>query len=158
MKLDQYFYISKRTYKVRMNNLESPIYPKELNELENSVIKDCFAESVINERYQVGCLHHASMIRRWIIENCNGGNHPSGEIYISKHDLKTLLNLCAKVLQDKSKAEKLLPIETGYFGRGQDYDELYFSKLNYMLNLAAMIIKFLDENKGQHYFVVYEES
>lgn len=52
-----------------------------------------------------------------------------GVITIYKEDAEELLNLCNLVLNDRSKAPKLLPTMDGFFFGDTKYDDIYFKNV-----------------------------
>jgi len=50
-------------------------------------------------------------------------------VEVTKDMLGDLLNRCAEVLADKSKASELLPTTSGFFFGSTEYDDWYFNSL-----------------------------
>jgi hypothetical protein len=75
---------------------------------------------------EVGYWRKANHIHYWFVENVQNGNDDCGNYWVSREKLEELLNVCNKVLTDKSRAEELLPTQSGFFFGGTDYDEYYF--------------------------------
>jgi len=71
----------------------------------------------------------ANHLHQWFVDNCQDGQDDCREAYVSTSQLQELLNLINVVLNDNSKAEDLLPCQSGFFFGGTDYDEWYFANL-----------------------------
>ena len=71
----------------------------------------------------------ANAIHKWFVDNCQEGEDDCRYAYVELGQLKELLDLCKEVQKDHSKAEELLPTQSGFFFGGTDYDEWYFKKI-----------------------------
>lgn len=71
----------------------------------------------------------ANAIHKWFVDNVQDGNDDCRLAYVDIENIKNLLDIINEVLVDHSKAEKLLPVEAGFFFGGQEYDEYYFKEL-----------------------------
>lgn len=68
-------------------------------------------------------------IHAWFVENVQGGNDDCNEYDVSRDQLKELVELCKKVLENKDKASELLETRSGFFFGSTTYDEWYFQGL-----------------------------
>lgn len=68
-------------------------------------------------------------IHQWFVENIQDGKDDCEEYYVSIELLKELLELIKEVLKNKKLAEEELPIQSGFFFGGTDYDEYYWQEL-----------------------------
>lgn len=71
----------------------------------------------------------ANQIHNWFVNQIQDGEDDCKEYYVSKESMQRLVDLCKKVLADRSKAEKLLPSQEGFFFGSTKYDEYYFEDL-----------------------------
>ena len=72
----------------------------------------------------------ANAIHGWILRNTVGEDNDNCQpIEIEGNQLVDLINDCKTVLEDHSKAEKLLPVMEGFFFGSYEYDEWYFEYL-----------------------------
>ena len=71
----------------------------------------------------------ANAIHRWFVNNVQDGVDNCAEYYVSEEDLITLRDICVEVLSDNTKAETLLPTQTGFFFGNPEFDEWYFNDL-----------------------------
>ena len=72
-----------------------------------------------------------NQIHQWFVDNVQDGEDNCGTYFVSRDNLTELLDLCKQVLADHSKADELLPTQGGFFFGSTDYDEWYFSDLEY---------------------------
>lgn len=75
----------------------------------------------------VGYWRKANQIHAWFAERHNLENDV--DVSISRDELAELRQDCELVLADHSKAERLLPTQSGFFFGPTEYDEMYFQDL-----------------------------
>lgn len=73
----------------------------------------------------------ANAIHKWFVDNVQDGVDDCRSYYVSRDNLRNLLEVCETVLKDNSRAEELLPSQSGFFFGGTDYDERYFKDLQH---------------------------
>lgn len=73
----------------------------------------------------------ANAIHRWFVENVQHGEDDCEEYSLEREALEELLGLVTEILEDHSKAEKLLPTQSGFFFGDTNYDEFYFEDLEH---------------------------
>ena len=66
---------------------------------------------------------------------------------MSRGQLKELVDICKKVLDDHSLAEELLPTEEGFFFGSTDYDEYYYKDLE---ETVEMLEPLLEDEVGEY--------
>ena len=98
---------------------------------------------------EAGYWRKQNQIHRWFVENVQEGIDNCGEYYVSKEDLKTLLDLCPKVKADHSLADSLLPSASGFFFGGTEYDEWYFDGID---NTIQILEEALEDERGDYYY------
>jgi hypothetical protein len=79
--------------------------------------------------FRVKYWRKANAIHRWFVNNVQDGVDNCAEYYVSKEELITLRNICVEILDDNTKAETLLPTQTGFFFGNPEFDEWYFNDL-----------------------------
>ncbi len=98
---------------------------------------------------EAGYWRKQNQIHRWFVENVQNGIDNCGDYYVSKDDLKTLLDLCQKVKADHSLADSLLPSASGFFFGGTEYDEWYFDGID---NTIQILEEALEDENGSFYY------
>jgi len=79
--------------------------------------------------------------------------HESCEsIEVTKDMLGMLLDRCNMVLEDKSRADELLPTTSGFFFGSTEYDEWYFKKLEDTIRDITPILSDGDIKDGDLYY------
>lgn len=90
-------------------------------------------------------------VHNWFVENVQN-NIDDCEIYpVSKDKFKELLNICEEILNDYTKAEKLLPTRSGFFFGSTLYNDMYFDDLLYTRNKLEELLNKKD-NKYYYYW------
>ena len=88
----------------------------------------------------------ANAIHQWFVDNCQGGIDECQKSYVDIDDLKKLHKLCCDVLANKTFAEELLPVQSGFFFGSYEYDEYYYSDLSDTKSYLEEVLMF-DWNK-----------
>ena len=102
---------------------------------------------------QVGYWRKANAIHRWFVENVQDGEDDCDyHRPVTKEDLQKLLDLCRSVLNDRSEAGELLPVERGFFFGSYDYDEWYFSDIAQTAQLCERLISEFDFDNYDLYY------
>jgi hypothetical protein len=70
-------------------------------------------------------------IHQWFVDNCAKGVDECQPIYVSRKDLEDLRDLVKDVLIHRNKASVALPTASGFFFGSTEYDEWYWSDLEY---------------------------
>lgn len=158
MGLDMYLYV--RDYKSLSkwdknftNKKVDSFYPKDLQEFARNHIKNNFLSK--QTMYQVGYWRKFNALHNWFVERCADGEDNCQLIYVSHEKFLELKTICEKVLKDHSLAKELLPTQDGFFFGTTEYDEWYFSDLEYTLELFNEIEKLLNKT---NYELLYEAS
>lgn len=73
-------------------------------------------------------------------------------IEVTKDMLGQLLDRCTMVLEDRSRADELLPTSSGFFFGSIDYDEWYFKKLEHTIEKITPILSNGDIKDGDLYY------
>ena len=90
-------------------------------------------------------------VHNWFVENVQN-NIDDCEIYpVSKDKFKELFNICEEILNDYTKAEKLLPTRSGFFFGSTLYNDMYFDDLLYTRNKLEELLNKKD-NKYYYYW------
>ena len=89
-------------------------------------------------------------IHRWFVENVQGGHDNCREYYVSEDQFKKLLDTIDKILNNRSKAPELMPVQHGFFFGGTEYDEYYFEELQRTKDILHYILN--DDSSGEYYY------
>lgn len=71
----------------------------------------------------------ANQIHAWFVDTFMNGQDNCQIVYISWGVLQDLKDICKQVLEDRSRAEELLPTREGSFFGSTEYNEYYFQDL-----------------------------
>jgi len=103
----------------------------------------------------------ANAIHAWFVRECQNGNDDCRRSRVSRAKLKTLRDLCVEITNQKSPeeqrnmAEKNLPTQSGFFFGGTEYDEWYWSSIEYT---AETLTKILESDKLKDHEFAYSAS
>ena len=119
-------YLTKRTH-INQGDFYKPEHTHEIvvkkgGEIDTTI--DPKKISVVIE--DVGYWRKANHIHNWFVKNVQNGKDDCRDYYVSEEALKSLHELCKKVLANKELANELLPTSDGFFFGNTDYDEWYF--------------------------------
>ena len=83
----------------------------------------------------------ANQIHKYFVDKCAGGKDECQDTYVEREHLEDLLNRCETVMKDRSRAEELLPSQSGFFFGSTEYDEWYYQDLEYTIPILKKILK-----------------
>lgn len=92
----------------------------------------------------------ANAIHAWFVRACQDGKDECDETYVERAQLEVLRDTCKAVLDDKSKAESLLPSQSGFFFGGTEYDKYYFEDLQRTYDSLVAILE--EPQVGDFYY------
>jgi hypothetical protein len=110
---------------------------------------------------EVGYWRKANQIHNWFVQNVQDGVDDCNEYYVGIDDVMNLLDVCKQVKADTSKAETLLPPQSGFFFGGTEIDEYYMQDIDYTIQLLENLLKETYKTKdGKDYFTgeIYYQS
>lgn len=90
---------------------------------------------------QLAYWRKANQIHKFFVDKCGDGVDECQEIYVDRDDLKDLLGRCKSILEDHSKAEELLPSQSGFFFGSTEYDQYYFEDLERTVPILKKILE-----------------
>ena len=148
-------YLSKKTYVKNWSHMSE-------DEKHNVTIEGKYAKEIKPERItyieeEIGYWRKANQIHKWFVDNVQRGNDDCGSHYVEASDLEELLESCKAVLEDNSKADRLLPNQSGFFFGSTEYDEWYFDQLEATVEMIEGILSEMKENDA-HYEFYYQSS
>src|SRR5690606_29699482 len=114
-------YLNKRTYVG--NNYRKPEQQVQITMLQNQdevtfpIESEIKQERITNVIEEVAYWRKCNAIHNWFVENVQDGEDDCGDYYVSKEQLKKLVDLCKNLLTNKDigKAKELLPTQGGFF-------------------------------------------
>lgn len=121
--------------------------------LTNSDIK--FGNPSATIVMSVGYWRKANAIHNWFVENVQGGVDECQRAWVSREQLAELKQACDDVLADATKAEELLPPQSGFFFGSTDLDEWYYESLKYT---SKMLNQLLTSDNLKDYDFEYQSS
>lgn len=128
---------------------------------DDKALRDVLEQLKVNDMtikelsYEAGYWRKANQIHKWFVDNVQGGNDNCGEYLVTTEELERLLELVNEVLQNKDKADELLPTHDGFFFGSNLYDESYFDDL---INTKAIIENVLSIVELRKYDIYYSSS
>jgi hypothetical protein len=111
--------------------------------------EDYGAEEV---KFRVAYWRKANAIHQWFVENCQEGNDDCSEYWVSREQLQELVDICEQIMADRSKAEELLPTQSGFFFGDTAYDEWYFMGVEYTVQRFKKILSDTALQKVDFYY------
>ena len=101
---------------------------------------------------EVGYWRKANHIHKWFVDNVQNGNDDCKEYYVDIDDLMNLLDLCKQIKADPSKAEELLPPQSGFFFGGTEIDEYYMHSIDNTIEiLESVLSEKVTNSQGREY-------
>jgi len=151
MGLDMYLY--KKTYVKRWEHIGEENYQIQITK-NGKEVDEIKPERISYIQEEVGYWRKANHIHKWFVENVQNGEDDCGDYYVEISDLTNLLNICKEIKENPSKAEVLLPTQSGFFFGDTQYDEYYFQDLDKTIEIIEGLLKeqSFDKN-GRAYFL-----
>ena len=108
----------------------------------------------VDVKIEVAYWRKANAIHKYFVDNLQGGKDECQTTWVSRSELQNLLDICREVMEDHSKAEKLLPTQSGFFFGSTEYDEYYFDDIERTIKQLTSIL----ENAPSHWEFEYSSS
>lgn len=109
-------------------------------------------ESRITEVVEnVGYWRKANAIHAWFVRNVQDGVDECQPTYVPQEKLEELLDVCKKVMEDRSLAPSLLPSQDGFFFGGTEYDEYYYGDVEETISILTNALKLLEVDGAIYY-------
>lgn len=97
------------------------------------------------EGQEIGYWRKFNALHNYIVNEFNGGVDDCREIILSDIAIEQLLDVLTKVSKDHSLAPTLLPTQSGCFFGSLEYDEWYFKRVDYAIEVFTEALEFLKE-------------
>ena len=104
---------------------------------------------------QIHSWRKSNQIHRWFVDNVQGGLDNCEEYFVSRDNLKELLQDCRRALENRESASDILPTAEGFFFGSTEYDEFYFQDIE---ETAEMLEKLLEEEPENECDFYYQSS
>jgi hypothetical protein len=153
MGLDQYLYASKYVSSAEWR-------PEEVRAEFDSLVASMGAEKMVAKadiksatiQFRVGYWRKANQIHGWFVDNVQGGEDDCREYRVSREQLQELLQLCKEAV--KTKNQKLLEPQEGFFFGSTEIDEYYWGDISETVDLINHVLK----NTPDDYEFIYQSS
>jgi hypothetical protein len=100
----------------------------------------------------------ANAIHKWFVDNVQKGVDDCDSYYVEKDKLEDLIEVCRQILENRSKAQELLPAQNGFFFGSADYDEYYFEYVQRTHDRLQEVIKAVKSDDGWNWSFFYQSS
>ena len=139
MGLDMYLrateYVSRWDYDGNNENDNNPLFDQLVKQFNVSEAIGDTPYGGISLDFPMGYWRKVNAVHNWFVENCGSGVDECQQMYVNRQHLEELKGLCEQVLTDNSLAEELLPTSAGFFFGSTDFDQYYFTDLEYTVKV-----------------------
>lgn len=97
----------------------------------------------------------ANAIHNWFVRNVQNGDDDCKPYWVSREQLKELLQICNQIQLEPEKASELLPSQAGFFFGTTDYDESY---MNDIKRTSNALVKYLYSPRFKNFEFEYQSS
>ena len=105
----------------------------------------------VDVKVEVAYWRKANAIHKYFVDNLQDDVDNCQNTHVSREELQNLLDICNEVMEDRSKAEKLLPTQSGFFFGSTAYDEWYFEDIELTIKQLTSILEDAPERWGFEY-------
>ena len=105
-----------------------------------SAIDFGFSGEVEQVSFEAMYWRKANAIHRWFVSKIQDGVDNCAEYHVSTEDLAELRDICQQVLADPSKADELLPTQSGFFFGSTGIDEWYLEQLQFTVHRLNVLL------------------
>jgi len=102
---------------------------------------NCKNKPVRSVSVEIMTWRKANQIHQWFVEQVQEGTDDCKRYYLSIEKLAALVDVCKKVIVDRSLAKELLPTQEGFFFGSYEYDDMYFQDIQDTLELLVPVLK-----------------
>jgi hypothetical protein len=145
MGLDMYLranqYVSRWDYDGNNADDNNPLFDQLVKQFD---VADAIGDTTfggISVDFPMGYWRKVNSVHNWFVENCGGGVDECQNMYVNRQHLEELKSLCEQVLADHSLAEELLPTSAGFFFGSTDFDQYYYTDLEYTVKVIDRCLK-----------------
>ena len=145
MGLDQYLraseYVSRYDYTPDYDRSENNLFSQIVSQFDVAEHIDSEGFSGLSIDFPMGYWRKVNSVHNWFVMNCGDGEDNCQTMYVSRGNLEELKSLCEQVLANHSLAEELLPTASGFFFGSTDFDQYYFTDLEYTVKVIDRCLK-----------------
>ena len=145
-------YLTGKRYMSKYFDKEDTARIEKVNEVFGFQGEEDADYNAVEVSFRIGYWRKANQIHQWFVDNVQDGVDECQEAYVSREQLQALVDVCKTVLADMSKAEELLPTQSGFFFGGTDYDDWYKGDLEYTVERIEKILKDPALEKASFYY------
>lgn len=164
MGLDMYLYANKYDSKTTYNydeekkdKVSKTFYPRALNKLARKHADNNFLSR--ETFYQIGYWRKFNALHGFIVEHYADGEDNCRKIYLSKDDIKEILNTLKEVKANPNSAMDIMPPTSGFFFGSKDIDEWFIKDVEYSVELFEDVLEMLEKNdKRNNYYEIYYQA
>jgi hypothetical protein len=145
MGLDMYLranqYVSRWDYDGNNADDNNPLFDQLVKQFD---VADAIGDTTfggISVDFPMGYWRKVNSVHNWFVKNCGGGVDECQNMYVNRQHLEELKSLCEQVLADHSLAEELLPTSAGFFFGSTDFDQYYYTDLEYTVKVIDRCLK-----------------
>ena len=122
---------------------------------EDKPLKDKLAEVVghgVSEvQSNAAYWRKANQIHAWFVDNIQDGEDDCKNYWVSREQLRELIDICKQVKADPEKAEELLAPRGGFFFGSTMIDEFYLDDIDRTINQLEAALSKYDDNWEFYY-------
>lgn len=96
---------------------------------------------------ELGYWRKANHIHQFFENELEGDVNDCNKHYFDVDLLTKLREICESIMEDKSKAELLLPTQDGFFFGSLEYDDYYYETTEYTIRLIQKLEEAYEEGK-----------
>ena len=102
----------------------------------------------INIDVKVGYWRKANQIHQWFVDNVQGGEDNCAKYYVSREQLRELLDTCkqVRISGHPDVVNDLLPVGIGFFFGSTEIDEWYWAQIDSTIQLLANLLASVPED------------
>lgn len=101
---------------------------------------------------EVGYWRKANAIHKWFVDHCQEGRDECQKTWVGKEQLEELLATVEKVLENNELAAELLPVQSGFFFGGKNYNEWYFEDLRLTRQICEDALALMNQPNWDIYY------
>ena len=96
---------------------------------------------------ELGYWRKANHIHQFFVSRLEGDVNDCNKHYFDVDLLTRLRELCESIMENKGRAELLLPTQDGFFFGSLEYDDYYYETTEYTIRLIKQLEEAYDEGK-----------